>query len=378
MHSQPCPRFASALDSRHVPVCSFWSHKLPVWATEMTAALQAPGELGWVMCGLTTPHTTADRIPGRRSQPVLHGPARCRMGSRRRRWLAAISLALGQSAVTPDTRPAVLVTGANRGIGLEIARGVGALGHRVVLASRDSKEGARAEHELRESGIAATFHVLDLASTSSIDALIAACGAGILPAPSILINNGAECLQGASRDVLQRSIAVNYYGARLLTQGLLPLMFSSRLGWAEHWAEYCVVNVSSGDGEEAMLCSGLQRLISGVRTQEHLDALAQGLADGTLLRGQELAFGPTPAYSVSKALLNVYSRILAGSLAEDGAGCRVIAVCPGDVSTRMCSDWQSPILQTPGEAAQDVIWAALNAEECPSGLFFRHRQPISW
>ena len=293
-------------------------------------------------------------------------------------WLAPLSLALVQSAVTPDTRPAVLVTGANRGIGLEIARGVGALGHRVVLASRDSKEGARAEHELRESGIAATFHVLDLASTSSIDALIAACGAGILPAPSILINNGGECLQGASRDVLQRSIAVNYYGARLLTQGLLPLMFSSRLGWAEHWAEYCVVNVSSGDGEEAMLCSGLQRLISGVRTQEHLDALAQGLADGTLLRGQELAFGPTPAYSVSKALLNVYSRILAGSLAEDGAGCRVIAVCPGDVSTRMCSDWQSPILQTPGEAAQDVIWAALNAEECPSGLFFRHRQPISW
>ena len=108
----------------------------------MTAALQAPGELGWVMCGLTTPHTTADRIPGRRSQPVLHGPARCRMGSRRRRWLAAISLALGQSAVTPDTRPAVLVTGANRGIGLEIARGFGALGHRVVLAALAFSTGA--------------------------------------------------------------------------------------------------------------------------------------------------------------------------------------------------------------------------------------------
>ena len=49
-------------------------------------------------------------------------------------WLAPLSLALVQSAVTPDTRPAVLVTGANRGIGLEIARGFGALGHRVVLA----------------------------------------------------------------------------------------------------------------------------------------------------------------------------------------------------------------------------------------------------
>ena len=153
MHSLPCPRFASALDSRHVPVCSFWSHKLPVWATEMTAALQAPGELGWVMCGLTTPHTTADRIPGRRSQPVLHGPARCRMGSRRRRWLAAISLALGQSAVTPDTRPAVLVTGANRGIGLEIARGFGALGHRVVLAFSTGATGQSCSvlHKLRQS-----------------------------------------------------------------------------------------------------------------------------------------------------------------------------------------------------------------------------------
>ena len=49
-------------------------------------------------------------------------------------WLAPLSLALVQSAVTPDTRPAVLATGANRGIGLEIARGFGALGHRVVLA----------------------------------------------------------------------------------------------------------------------------------------------------------------------------------------------------------------------------------------------------
>ena len=43
-------------------------------------------------------------------------------------------MALVQSAVTPDTCPALLVTGANRGIGLEIARGFGALGHRVVLA----------------------------------------------------------------------------------------------------------------------------------------------------------------------------------------------------------------------------------------------------
>ena len=57
-------------------------------------------------------------------------------------WLAPLSLALVQSAVTPDTRPAVLVTGANRGIGLEIARGFGALGHRVVLAALAFSTGA--------------------------------------------------------------------------------------------------------------------------------------------------------------------------------------------------------------------------------------------
>ena len=57
-------------------------------------------------------------------------------------WLAPLSLALVQSAVTPDTRPAVLATGANRGIGLEIARGFGALGHRVVLAALAFSTGA--------------------------------------------------------------------------------------------------------------------------------------------------------------------------------------------------------------------------------------------
>ena len=57
-------------------------------------------------------------------------------------WLAPLSLALVQSAVTPDTRPAVLVTGANRGIGLEIARGFGALGHRVLLAALAFSTGA--------------------------------------------------------------------------------------------------------------------------------------------------------------------------------------------------------------------------------------------
>ena len=63
-------------------------------------------------------------------------------------------------------------------------------------------------------------------------------------------------------------------------------------------SEPCVVNVSSGDGEVAFLCSGLQEALRSAQLKrvEQLDALAEGLVDMAVMPEQELAFGPTPAY----------------------------------------------------------------------------------
>ena len=58
------------------------------------------------------------------------------------------------------------------------------------------------------------------------------------------------------------------------------------------------------------------------------------------------------------------------------AAARVVAVCPGDVATAMCSDWNAPALRTAEEAADGVLWAATDAERCASGGFYREKNPI--
>jgi NAD(P)-dependent dehydrogenase (short-subunit alcohol dehydrogenase family) len=75
--------------------------------------------------------------------------------------------------------------------------------------------------------------------------------------------------------------------------------------------------------------------------------------------------------SVSKAALNAYAR-LRGPL----AAARVVAVCPGDVATAMCSDWEAPALRTAEEAADGVLWAATDAKRCATGGFYREKNPI--
>jgi len=216
----------------------------------------------------------------------------------------------------------VLVTGANRGLGLEIARGFGQLGHCVIITSRDTAAGIQAAFALQEQGSDVVYHPLDLASKTSIQSLITSCMNGKLPTPTILVNNGAICLEGDSREILSRTLAVNYYGAKYLTEGLLahvaargregeePKFLGIRsLGnlrtfvmEAMRWdtkvpqgggsaGSLCVVNVSSGDGEVAFLCSGLQEALGAVQTLEEGDSLVQQLADNLLLPDQELAFG---------------------------------------------------------------------------------------
>ncbi|KAJ1475283.1 hypothetical protein T484DRAFT_1829014 [Baffinella frigidus] len=164
-------------------------------------------------------------------------------------------------------------------------------------------------------------------------------------------------------------------------------------GWGEEGREATVVLVSSGDGELQMLSSAAQKALGGVETLDGLSDLLRRIERGEVLQDDELAFGPTPAYSFSKAALNVFTRLLAAShpaarivaaalnvftrfLASSHPAARIVAVCPGDVSTGMCSDWESPDLKTAEEAAEGVLWAATDGRGCPSGGFYRDRAAI--
>jgi NAD(P)-dependent dehydrogenase (short-subunit alcohol dehydrogenase family) len=209
-----------------------------------------------------------------------------------------------------------LVTGGNRGIGLEVCRGLARNGHEVILASRDRVAGG-----LR-------VVALDVAGDDSVQR-----AAGEIDALDILVNNAAilydTWARGATADLseVHEALETNLFGAWRTTQAFLPHLRRS--------AQARIVNVSSESGS---------------------------------LTGMS---GGTPAYSVSKAGLNALTRILAHELRADGI--LVNAVCPGWTDTDMGQGGR-PVSQ----GAASVIWAAELPDDGPTGGFFRDGRPVRW
>ena len=225
-----------------------------------------------------------------------------------------------------------LVSGANRGIGLEVARQLGSRGMDVVLGARDPEGGAAAAESLSEQGIAARSHQLDVTDQASVDALAADLERdhGRL---DVLVNNAGVYPSGKAAemdpDVAERTWQVNALGAWRLAVALVPLMLRGGGGR--------IVNVSSGAGS--------------------LETMDRWM----------------PAYNVSKAALNAITRVLADDL--DGSGILVNSVCPGWVRTDMGG---SSAPRSVEEGAASVLWAALLPDDGPTGGFFRDGEPVPW
>ncbi|PTL76394.1 SDR family oxidoreductase [Vitiosangium sp. GDMCC 1.1324] len=255
-----------------------------------------------------------------------------------------------------------LVTGGNRGIGLEVCRQLGRLGMRVLLTARDIAAGAEATAALRSEGLDVTFEPLDVASQESIDQLTDRLERqGIRLAA--LVNNAGITLNGFDADVAERTLAVNFFGAMHVTQRLLPLM-------EEHGR---IVMVSSGAGELEGLSPTIRQRIDPPASQEELVALLRSFIDD-VRGGRYAAKGwPGSAYRVSKLGLNALTRLLAGELKPRHL--LVNAVCPGWVRTRM-GGAQAP--RSVEEGADTIVWAATLPPRGPSGGFFRNRRAIPW
>ncbi|MGZ3515744.1 MAG: SDR family NAD(P)-dependent oxidoreductase [Vulcanimicrobiaceae bacterium] len=185
------------------------------------------------------------------------------------------------------TRPVAVVTGGNRGIGLEVCRQLAGKGYAVVLGSRDLNKGraaaARIDHQAN-----VTPCQLDVASDDSVraaaswvDERFARCDALVNNA-AILYDSGTRA-ESADLAVVHAAIETNLFGAWRTTLAFLPLLRRSGHGR--------IVNVSSEGGSLAEMGAG------------------------------------TPAYHVSKAALNALTRTLAGELRS--AGILVNAICPG-------------------------------------------------
>ena len=229
-----------------------------------------------------------------------------------------------------------LVTGANRGIGREVARQLGEHGYDVLLSARDAGKAASAARELADdTGARFTPVTLDAADPASI----AAAAEGVRSDPGrldVLVNNagiGSDFgVSGAAPDfdAIQRALDTNFYGAYRLTVAMLELLRQS--------AHPRIVNVSSGMG---------------------------GVAE---------MGGWSPGYRVSKAALNSMTRILSTEL--KGEGFLVNSACPGFVATDMGGPMGAT--KTVADGAAGVVWLATLPDDGPTGGFFRDRKPVAF
>lgn len=219
-----------------------------------------------------------------------------------------------------------LVTGANRGIGREVARQLAAAGHTVLVTARSAEAAAETARSMSPNA-----RPLRLDVTSEADIAEAARD---LEALDVLVNNAAitydtwQHAATADLDVVREAAETNLYGPWRLIQALLPLLRAS--------PHPRIVNVSS----EAASLTGMG--------------------------------GGTPAYSASKAALNALTRMLAAELRADRI--LVNSVCPGWVATDMGGPGGRPVT----EGAASVVWAATLPDNGPTGGFFRDGQPLPW
>jgi NAD(P)-dependent dehydrogenase (short-subunit alcohol dehydrogenase family) len=222
--------------------------------------------------------------------------------------------------------PVVLVTGASRGIGREVARQLAARDYDVIVSARDA---AKARHAADEIGARALE--LDVSDSASIEKAATA-----VTELDVLVNNAGIVVDGGVSgtepdfDAIQRTLETNFYGAYRLTAALLPLLRRS-----EHPR---IVNVSSGMG-------------------------------GVTEMG-----GWVPGYRVSKAALNAMTRILSTELKDEGV--LVNSACPGFVNTDMGGQWgaKKPV----EDGAAGIVWLATLPDDGPTGGFFRDGKPIAF
>jgi NAD(P)-dependent dehydrogenase (short-subunit alcohol dehydrogenase family) len=230
-----------------------------------------------------------------------------------------------------------LITGANKGLGLEVARQLGQLGMIVVLGARDQAKGAAAAAELTQQGIAAHALKLDVNRKQDVAKLLAYFKRKFGRLDVLVNNAGIAEWRTDGVDAFRRVFDTNVFGAVAVTYALLPLLKQSRAGR--------IVNHSSV------------------------------LGSLTTLQTKPKMFGDfvIPSYTASKAALNGFTVALAHK--TRGSALKVNSAHPGWVRTALGGK-QAPMQVVDG-AKTAVILATLPADG-PSGQFFHLGEPLPW
>jgi NAD(P)-dependent dehydrogenase (short-subunit alcohol dehydrogenase family) len=235
-----------------------------------------------------------------------------------------------------------LITGANKGIGLEVARQLASKGMRVLIGSRDAKRGQAAVELLRAEGLKdVELLEIDVTSQESIAKAAAEVGAryGVL---DVLINNAAIAIDRAApseatQEDLRQTFDTNFFGAIAVAQAFLPLLRRS--------ANARIVNVSSGLGS----------------LTQHSDPKWQ------------YGFFNALAYCSSKTALNAFTVLLAKELRE--AGIQVNVADPGYTATDLN---QNQGTQTVAEGSEAIVTLATAGPGGPTGTYIDRAGPVPW
>jgi NAD(P)-dependent dehydrogenase (short-subunit alcohol dehydrogenase family) len=217
------------------------------------------------------------------------------------------------------------VTGANRGIGLQVVRQLGELGLEVFVGSRDPDAGARAAASLHMPGVTVVrINVADPAS-------VAVARDWLMPeGVDVLVNNAGVNPRGAVTDAeAEQAWQVNVFGVWRVTQAFLPSM--RQRGWGR------IVNVSTE-----------------VATNSH-ESRGGGI------------------YRTTKVAMNALTRALAEDLA--GTGILVNAISPGWCRSDMGGQ-SAP--RSAMQGAASIIWGVTLPDDGPSGGYFQDGQPLPW
>lgn len=237
-----------------------------------------------------------------------------------------------------------LVTGANKGLGFEIARQLAKQGIKVIIGARDAAKGQAAAEKLKSQSLDVEFHLLNVTDSESISETINWIEEkfGVL---HILVNNAAINLEfpgetsilEVSPETIAKSFQTNFYAPLLLIQMVIPLMRKANYGR--------IVNMSSTLGS---------------------------LGDAS---NSNSVFAPvqTPAYRISKTGLNSLTVLFAKEL--KGTNILINSACPGWVKTDMGTD-AAPL--TIEEGVDTPVWLATLPDDGFNGGFFNERQLLPW
>jgi NAD(P)-dependent dehydrogenase (short-subunit alcohol dehydrogenase family) len=226
-----------------------------------------------------------------------------------------------------------LVTGANKGIGREVARLLAGRGFHVFVGARNRAAGRKAADEIAKKSGKATFLELDIVDNASVTA---AAREFVKTADhlDVLVNNAGIMMDGddaileISDDIFRKTIETNALGVLRVTRVFAALLAKSKAPR--------VINVSSGGGQ------------------------LTGGADGW-----------SPAYCISKTALNGVTSQLAAALPKFA----VNSVCPGWVRTEMGGRNATRSVE---EGSDTVVWLATDAPQNLTGKFLRDRKEIPW